>query len=225
MAASLCPARLGAVSDHGSVLDGLVRPPPENIRRRGERKDRQRRVGIHADVRIPSRVSFLSLDGRPDGDPVDRAGKRALCGPATQGGLEPRLGKCCEPGQSSKSRILFGYREAGATHLLRDVFELRQPVPDVQLRLLIVDVDAGPCRPTRAAAQKPLARRHHPHRDVALAIYAAPGRTGATSAAASDSLPWRAPNYGPRSLRACASASRRPAITTRQPRILKRPRA
>ena len=35
----------------------------------------------------------------------------------------------------------------------------------------------------------------------------------------------RTPSYGPRSLRACPSASHRPAITTRRPRILTRPRA
>ena len=32
---------------------------------------------------------------------------------------------------------------ARAAHFLRDVFHLRQPVLDAQLRLLIVDVDAG----------------------------------------------------------------------------------
>src|SRR5690348_11448503 len=47
---------------------------------------------------------------------------------------------------------------------------------------------AQPRRPSRAAAQKSLARRHHAYRDVAAGSHAALCRTGSTSAAACDSL-------------------------------------
>ena len=40
---------------------------------------------------------------------------------------------------------------------------------------------AQSCRPSRAPAQEPLARRHHPYRDVAVAVHAAPGRTDSAS--------------------------------------------
>src|SRR5436309_1310632 len=42
--------------------------------------------------------------------------------------------------------VLFRHTDTRATHFLRDVFHLRQPVLDVQLRLLIVDMDAGVVR-------------------------------------------------------------------------------
>src|SRR5437899_10342538 len=45
--------------------------------------------------------------------------------------------------------MLFRYAGARATHFLRDVPHLRQPVLDAQLRLLIVDMDAGVVREVR----------------------------------------------------------------------------
>ena len=44
-------------------------------------------------------------------------------------------------------------------------------------------------RAARAATEQCLARRHHPHRDVAAAIHAAPGRAGTAPALAPDRLP------------------------------------
>ena len=43
----------------------------------------------------------------------------------------------------------------------------------------------------RAAAQEPLPRRDHPHRDVTPGAHAAPGRVCPSSKAASHPLPWR----------------------------------
>ncbi len=47
-------------------------------------------------------------------------------------------------------------------------------------------------RPSRAATEERLSRRHHAHRHVAAGIHAALGRAGAASAPASDPLPRRA---------------------------------
>ena len=73
-------------------------------------------------------------------------------------------------------------------------------------------------RPSRAAAQEPLPRRHHPYRDVAVGVHAALSRIGPASAAASDSLPWRART--PRQVACCdrsqSSRSRQPS--TQSPR-------
>ena len=44
---------------------------------------------------------------------------------------------------------LFRHADARAAHFLRDVFHLRQPVLHVQLRFLIVDMDAGVVRKVR----------------------------------------------------------------------------
>ena len=51
--------------------------------------------------------------------------------------------------------------------------------------------DTQPCWRCRAAAQEPLPRRDHPHRDVTPGAHAAPGRACPPSKAASHPLPWR----------------------------------
>lgn len=45
--------------------------------------------------------------------------------------------------------VLFRYADTRATHFLRDILHLRQPVLDVQYRLLIVDMNAGVVRKVR----------------------------------------------------------------------------
>ena len=47
-------------------------------------------------------------------------------------------------------------------------------------------------RAGRAQAEVALARRHHPHRDVAAEVHAASGRAGAPASAAPDPIPWSA---------------------------------
>ena len=46
-------------------------------------------------------------------------------------------------------KVLFGHADARATHFLRDVSHLWQPVLHSQLRLFIVDMDAGVVRKVR----------------------------------------------------------------------------
>src|SRR5512134_2770888 len=45
--------------------------------------------------------------------------------------------------------LLFCHADARAAHFRRHVLHLRQPVPDPQLRLLIIDMDAGAVREAR----------------------------------------------------------------------------
>ena len=47
------------------------------------------------------------------------------------------------------------------------------------------------CRPSRAATEESLQRRHHPYRHGAAGVHGAPGGPGAPAALTSDSLPWR----------------------------------
>ena len=48
-----------------------------------------------------------------------------------------------------------------------------------------------PRRPSRAATEESLQRRHHPYRHGAARVHGAPGGPGAAAALTSDPLPWR----------------------------------